>query len=172
MTIKLIIVTITITIISIIIITIMMSSLLHDDVIDHAESRRGKESVNKRFNPSRSILSSSWSSPSTSQFSYFHCDHNIIIVTSSSALYQGCLQTISFFLLLKLLTKLSWTICRSIFAGDYILGVSAKLLAQTGNPDVVIAMSQVMKWKMMLIMRRGMMMMARMMNDDDHDDHD
>ena len=50
--------------------------------------------------------------------------------------------------------------------------MSAKLLAQTGNPDVVIAMSQVMKWKMMLIMRRGMMMMARMMNDDDHDDHD
>jgi len=61
------------------------SSLLHDDVIDHAESRRGKESVNKRFNPSRSI-----------------------------------------------------------FAGDYILGVSAKLLAQTGNPDVVIAMSQIL----------------------------
>jgi len=61
------------------------SSLLHDDVIDHAESRRGKESVNKRFNPSRSI-----------------------------------------------------------FAGDYILGVSAKLLAQTGNPDVVMAMSQIL----------------------------
>ena len=35
------------------------------------------------------------------------------------------------------------TIYRSIFAGDYILGVSAKLLAQIGNPDVVIAMSQV-----------------------------
>merc|ERR1739845_15812 len=50
-----------------------------------AESRRGKESVNKKFNPSRSI-----------------------------------------------------------FAGDYILGVSAKLLAQTGNPDVVIAMSQIL----------------------------
>merc|ERR1712154_307581 len=61
------------------------SSLLHDDVIDHAETRRGKESVNKRFNPSRSI-----------------------------------------------------------FAGDYILGVSAKLLAQTGNPDVVIAMSRIL----------------------------
>merc|ERR1719334_2247599 len=61
------------------------SSLLHDDVIDHAESRRGKESVNKRFNPSRSI-----------------------------------------------------------FAGDYILGVSAKLLAQTGNPQVVACMSQIL----------------------------
>ena len=32
----------------------ILASLLHDDVIDHAESRRGKESVNKRFNPSRS----------------------------------------------------------------------------------------------------------------------
>jgi geranylgeranyl pyrophosphate synthase len=61
------------------------SSLLHDDVIDHAESRRGKESVNKRFDPAKSI-----------------------------------------------------------FAGDYILGVSSKLLAQTGNPDVVITMSQVL----------------------------
>ena len=29
------------------------SSLLHDDVIDHAETRRGKESINKRFSPAR-----------------------------------------------------------------------------------------------------------------------
>ena len=53
------------------------SSLLHDDVIDHAETRRGKMSVNCRWNPSKSI-----------------------------------------------------------FAGDFILGTSAKLLAQTGNPEV------------------------------------
>ena len=53
------------------------SSLLHDDVIDHAETRRGKVSVNNR-----------------------------------------------------------WDASRSIFAGDFILGISAKLLAQTGNPDV------------------------------------
>ena len=53
------------------------SSLLHDDVIDHAETRRGKVSVNSR-----------------------------------------------------------WDASRSIFAGDFILGISAKLLAQTGNPDV------------------------------------
>ena len=55
------------------------SSLLHDDVIDHAETRRGKTSVNKR-----------WDAP------------------------------------------------KSIFAGDYILGVSSKLLAQTGNPEVTL----------------------------------
>lgn len=61
------------------------SSLLHDDVIDHAESRRGKESVNKRYSASRSI-----------------------------------------------------------WAGDYILGVSSKLLAQTGNPDVVKTMAQIL----------------------------
>jgi len=61
------------------------SSLLHDDVIDHAETRRGKMSVNSRWNASRSI-----------------------------------------------------------FAGDFILGISAKLLAQTGNPDVVMCMSQIL----------------------------
>jgi len=61
------------------------SSLLHDDVIDHAETRRGKQSVNCR-----------------------------------------------------------WDGARSIFAGDFILGVSAKLLAQTGNPDVVMCMSQIL----------------------------
>lgn len=61
------------------------SSLLHDDVIDHAETRRGKKSVNCR-----------------------------------------------------------WNAARSIFAGDYILGISSKLLAQTGNPDVVICMSQIL----------------------------
>ena len=31
-----------------------------------------------------------------------------------------------------------WNASRSIFAGDFILGISAKLLAQTGNPDVSI----------------------------------
>jgi len=61
------------------------SSLLHDDVIDHAETRRGKISVNSRWNASKSI-----------------------------------------------------------FAGDFILGTSAKLLAQTGNPDVVSCMSQIL----------------------------
>eukprot|EP00090_Calanus_glacialis_P018387 TRINITY_DN2852_c0_g1_i4.p1 TRINITY_DN2852_c0_g1~~TRINITY_DN2852_c0_g1_i4.p1 ORF type:complete len:380 (-),score=126.18 TRINITY_DN2852_c0_g1_i4:98-1237(-) len=61
------------------------SSLLHDDVIDHAETRRGKMSVNCRWNASRSI-----------------------------------------------------------YAGDFILGISAKLLAQTGNPDVVMCMSQIL----------------------------
>ena len=84
------------------IMTKILASLLHDDVIDHAESRRGKESVNKRFNPSRSTPA-------------FIVSFNYIATSSF----------------------------RSIFAGDYILGVSAKLLAQTGNPDVVIAMSQV-----------------------------
>jgi len=61
------------------------SSLLHDDVIDHAETRRGKMSVNCRWNPSKSI-----------------------------------------------------------FAGDFILGTSAKLLAQIGNPEVVECMSQIL----------------------------
>jgi len=61
------------------------SSLFHDDVIDHAETRRGKESVNKRYSAARSI----------------------------------------------------WT-------GDYILAVSTKLLAQTGNPDVVKTMAQIL----------------------------
>merc|ERR1719245_1264328 len=61
------------------------SSLLHDDVIDHAETRRGKMSVNCR-----------------------------------------------------------WNAAKSIFAGDYILGTSAKLLAQTGNPEVVLCMSQIL----------------------------
>jgi len=61
------------------------SSLLHDDVIDHAETRRGKMSVNCRWNASKSI-----------------------------------------------------------FAGDFILGTSAKLLAQTGNPEVVVCMSQIL----------------------------
>jgi len=61
------------------------SSLLHDDVIDHAETRRGKMSVNCR-----------------------------------------------------------WNAARSIAAGDFILGISAKLLAQTGNPDVVLCMSQIL----------------------------
>jgi len=32
------------------------SSLLHDDVIDHAETRRGKESVNCAWNPTRSVF--------------------------------------------------------------------------------------------------------------------
>ena len=95
----------------------ILASLLHDDVIDHAESRRGKESVNKRFNPSRSTPAFIVS------FNYI-----IINIDPDNLCIFAIIATSSF---------------RSIFAGDYILGVSAKLLAQTGNPDVVIAMSQV-----------------------------
>ena len=101
------------------IMTKILASLLHDDVIDHAESRRGKESVNKRFNPSRSTPA-------------LIVSFNYIIKIVNNDLDNHCIFSI-----------LATSSFRSIFAGDYILGVSAKLLAQTGNPDVVIAMSQV-----------------------------
>ena len=61
------------------------SSLLHDDVIDHAETRRGKVSVNSK-----------------------------------------------------------WSGAASIQAGVYVLSVSTRLLAQTENPDVIEAMSQIL----------------------------
>merc|ERR1740129_1540238 len=60
------------------------ASLVHDDVLDHAETRRGKESVNMR-----------------------------------------------------------WDIKKSVMCGDYVLAVGARLLAQVGDPDVVIILSQV-----------------------------
>merc|ERR1719312_668444 len=61
------------------------ASLVHDDILDHAETRRGKESVNVR-----------------------------------------------------------WDIKRSTMAGDYILGVGSRILAQIGEPDVVVILSQVL----------------------------
>ena len=61
------------------------SSLVHDDVIDRAESRRGKESICSKWNTSKSIHS-----------------------------------------------------------GVYILGISKMLLAQTGNPEVISTMSQIL----------------------------
>lgn len=62
------------------------SSLVHDDVIDDADVRRSKMSVNRRWGEKRSVMT-----------------------------------------------------------GDYILAVSAKLLALTRNPQVVIAMSQILE---------------------------
>jgi len=61
------------------------ASLVHDDILDHAETRRGKESVNVK-----------------------------------------------------------WDIKSSVMAGDYILSVGARLLAEIGDKEVVIILSQVL----------------------------
>merc|ERR1711982_221163 len=61
------------------------ASLVHDDILDHAETRRGKESVNVR-----------------------------------------------------------WDIRKSTMGGDFILSVGSKLLAQVGDKEVVIILSQVL----------------------------
>lgn len=61
------------------------ASLVHDDILDHAETRRGKESINVR-----------------------------------------------------------WDIKSSVMCGDYILSVGARLLAQIGDKEVVIILSQVL----------------------------
>jgi len=61
------------------------ASLVHDDILDHAESRRGKESINVKWDPKKS------------------------------------------------------TMC-----GDYILSVGAKLLAEIGDQEVLIILSQVL----------------------------
>ena len=55
------------------------ASLVHDDIVDHAETRRGKKSINTQ-----------------------------------------------------------WDIRRSTMAGDFILGVSSRILAQVGEPEVVV----------------------------------
>ena len=55
------------------------ASLVHDDILDHAETRRGKASINSR-----------------------------------------------------------WDARRSTMAGDFILGVSSRILAQVGEPEVVV----------------------------------
>jgi len=61
------------------------ASLVHDDVVDHAETRRGKVSVNMKWNPQKS------------------------------------------------------TMC-----GNYIVGVCSKIMAQIGNPRVIMVLSQVL----------------------------
>ena len=61
------------------------ASLVHDDVVDHAETRRGKVSVNVKWNPLKS------------------------------------------------------TMC-----GNYIVGVCSKIMAQIGDPRVIIVLSQVL----------------------------
>jgi len=61
------------------------ASLVHDDILDHAETRRGKESINVK-----------------------------------------------------------WDIRKSTMGGDFILSVGSKLLAQVGDKDVVIILSQVL----------------------------
>jgi len=61
------------------------ASLVHDDILDHAETRRGKKSINTE-----------------------------------------------------------WDIRRSTMAGDFILGVSSRILAQVGEPEVVVILSQVL----------------------------
>jgi len=61
------------------------ASLVHDDILDHAETRRGKLSVNTK-----------------------------------------------------------WNLQKSTMCGDYILAVGSKLLAQTGNQEVVTILSQVL----------------------------
>lgn len=60
------------------------ASLVHDDVVDHAETRRGKVSVNAKWNPQKS------------------------------------------------------TMC-----GNYIVGVCSKIMAQIGDPRVIMVLSQV-----------------------------
>merc|ERR1719481_2051367 len=61
------------------------ASLVHDDILDHAETRRGKESINVK-----------------------------------------------------------WDIRKSTMGGDFILSVGSKLLAQVGEKEVVIILSQVL----------------------------
>merc|ERR1719450_346437 len=61
------------------------ASLVHDDILDHAETRRGKESINVK-----------------------------------------------------------WDIRKSTMGGDFILSVGSKLLAQVGDKEVVIILSQVL----------------------------
>ena len=61
------------------------ASLVHDDVVDHAETRRGKISVNAKWNPQKS------------------------------------------------------TMC-----GNYIVGVCSKIMAQIGDPRVIMVLSQVL----------------------------
>jgi len=61
------------------------ASLVHDDILDHAETRRGKRSINT-----------------------------------------------------------AWDTRRSTMAGDFILGSSSRILAQVGEPDVVVILSQVL----------------------------
>merc|ERR1719209_475953 len=61
------------------------ASLVHDDILDHAETRRGKRSINTE-----------------------------------------------------------WDTRRSTMAGDFILGTSSRILAQIGEPDVVVILSQVL----------------------------
>merc|ERR1719187_522030 len=61
------------------------ASLVHDDILDHAETRRGKKSINTE-----------------------------------------------------------WDTRRSTMAGDFILGVGSRILAQTGEPEVVVILSQVL----------------------------
>merc|ERR1711936_726307 len=59
------------------------ASLVHDDILDHAETRRGKKSINTQ-----------------------------------------------------------WDIRRSTMAGDFILGVGSRILAQIGEPEVILTLSQ------------------------------
>jgi len=61
------------------------ASLVHDDILDHAETRRGKPSINTK-----------------------------------------------------------WNLQQSTMGGDYILGVSSKMLAKIDNPDVIQILSQVL----------------------------
>ena len=60
------------------------ASLVHDDILDHAETRRGKRSINTQ-----------------------------------------------------------WDIRRSTMAGDFILGVSSRILAQIGEPEVILTLRSV-----------------------------
>merc|ERR1719167_1169524 len=61
------------------------ASLVHDDILDHAETRRGKRSINTE-----------------------------------------------------------WDTRRSTMAGDFILGTGSRILAQIGDPDVMVILSQVL----------------------------
>jgi len=61
------------------------ASLVHDDILDRAETRRGKVAINRK-----------------------------------------------------------WDACRSTYAGDYILAVASKTMAQIRNEDVLIVLSQVL----------------------------
>ena len=67
------------------------ASLVHDDILDHAETRRGKKSINTQ-----------------------------------------------------------WDTRRSTMAGDFILGVGSRILAQVGEPDVVVILRSVLSLSSLL----------------------
>ena len=83
------------------------ASLVHDDVLDHAETRRGKMSVNTRWNPQKV----------NKQLRY-------------RKKFFALINRILDFLIPTFYSQ-------STMCGDYILAVGTKILAQIGNKEVV-----------------------------------